>query len=41
MGILTSVCFFKEFTFTFTIPFTFSEIMKVLVFVGHLSRTGF
>ena len=33
--------FFKEFGFAFPIQFTFSEIMKVLVLVEHLSTTGF
>ena len=33
--------FFKEFVFDFTIPFTFSEIMKALVFVEHLLTPGF
>ena len=33
--------FFKEFVFAFNIPFTFSEIMKALVLVEHLAKTGF
>ena len=32
--------FFKEFLFAFTIPFTFLEIIKVLVLVEYLSATG-
>ena len=29
---------FKEFLFAFTNPFSFSEIMKVLILVEHLSQ---
>ena len=32
---------FKEFVFGFTIPFTFSEILKALALVEHLSMAGF
>ena len=32
---------FKEFVFAFTIPFTFSEIMRAFVLVGYLTITGF
>ena len=32
---------FKEFVFAFTIPFTFSEIMRAFVLVGYLTTTGF
>ena len=34
-------CFFKEFVFAFTIPCTFSEIMKDLLLVEHLLAAGF
>ena len=33
--------FFREFVFDFTKPCTFSEIIKALVLVEHLSTTGF
>ena len=33
--------FFKEIVIAFTIPLTFSEIIKALVLVEHLSITGF
>ena len=33
--------FFEELVFAFTILFAFSEIMKALVLVEHLSTTGF
>ena len=38
---IMSAVFFKEFVFAFTIPFTFSEIMKALLLVEQLSRAGF
>ena len=33
--------FFKKFVFAFTIPFTFSEIMKALLLVEYLLTPGF
>ena len=41
MGISKNAFLVSEFVFAFNIPFIFSEFMKALVLVEHLSKTGF